>query len=757
MRGLKYARAVTTGLIALLVATTPFMAITERAWAEPALFEVVLVSWGPPTVPPEVGPGDVANLNIALQYQGWSQLTSVVGNLTVPSELGALNNPIAYHSGLIQMGRVVTLEYLVQVSKEATPGDYTAVLRVQARASAFWKEEELEVTVSLSGKPTLDAQLIEHETHAGKAEVNLIISNNGSAAASEIRLELTSPQGVFVENPERSIEVLDPDQHVQAPIKLWIPKTYELSAISLTAIIDYKGPLGAAYNDVETLWLFVKESPKPLVSVELDKTSLTGGSEGELLVTVVNMGSSGILDVSLSLNAQYPLTTRGRTVAAYRPLIEAGDSWVVPFEFSTEPVNTRTTALVTVDLEYRDEYGYSGREVHTLLVIVKPTAEPRIELSMEPKRMEANTESALNITVSNAGSQDVYNISVRLDVTSQLIHLTSTEEFFIAELHVGELAAVTAPVMTLYTTATAASKVTVQVSYRDSFGRSYVENAVFTLLVVPREVERKVRVEIIPEEFQIGKENEAVVKVTNTGPSPVIGLEINLEGSPPTRVFGSSRIYVDSLKPNETREYRVRIYVPATAAAATTTIGVMLSYLDTELGLVTTDSLSFSMLLRGFIELKMVDYAAVPKSPRPGQPFSITVTLTNTGTSTAYAAYAFPVTRGLPLETFGPKSVYIGNVEVNIPTTFTINLMLHNTTLSELKIPVTITYMDNLRTLQNVTYELHVEVSSQPTTQEAIGEGRGIIDLTSILTVALPAAAAAGLGAFLFRRFRKRE
>ncbi|MEM2875705.1 MAG: carboxypeptidase regulatory-like domain-containing protein [Candidatus Bathyarchaeia archaeon] len=392
-----------------------------------------------------------------------------------------------------------------------------------------------------------------------------------------------------------------------------------------------------------------------------------------------------------------------------------------------------------------------------LSVLVAPSIEePRVEVSIEPKKVQSDTEHTLNVKLRNISAQEIHKISVKLDTTPHLILLTPTEEFFIDELREGGLVTLTVPVVVLPATTTTPSKVTAQITYEDSFSRKYVKNMDLSLVVVPKKVEPKVYVEISPEELQIGKENAATLKILNKGASPVRGLEVNLESSPPIKIFGSSRIYVDYMDSDDVGEDKVRAYVPATSTTDTATLTVLLSYLDPDVGSVTRDSFSFSILLRGFIELRLVDYAVVPKKPIPGQPFSITVTLTNTGTSAAYATYAFPVTRELPVETFGPKSVYIGNVEVNTPITFTLNLILQNTTLSDLSLPITITYMDNLRTLHDVTYDLHFEVAPKPTTQEVVGGSR-FLDLGNILTFALSAAVLIAVAVLLFRRLRKRE
>jgi hypothetical protein len=143
------------------------------------------------------------------------------------------------------------------------------------------------------------------------------------------------------------------------------------------------------------------------------------------------------------------------------------------------------------------------------------------------------------------------------------------------------------------------------------------------------------------------------------------------------------------------------------------------TYFDEEVWLEQSESYALNFLLRGLIDISLTDQVVIPSETRIGSPFSATVTITNIGTSTAYAASASPELENLPVKTFGPKSVYIGDIKLNLPTTFTINLQLENTTENEIIIPVTLTYMDNLRkTYENIPVSISHETNPSPGTPQ---------------------------------------
>lgn len=113
----------------------------------------------------------------------------------------------------------------------------------------------------------------------------------------------------------------------------------------------------------------------------------------------------------------------------------------------------------------------------------------------------------------------------------------------------------------------------------------------------------------------------------------------------------------------------------------------------------------------------------MPEVVSVGRPGSVTITLVNVGTTTATATYIIPVETEYvrPLT----RSTFIGNVQVNTPTTFTISFMVEKKPRGEVvTLPLVVTYMDNLRMEHNTTITIPVKVSTAPQhTQHSVGKG----------------------------------
>ena len=220
----------------------------------------------------------------------------------------------------------------------------------------------------------------------------------------------------------------------------------------------------------------------------------------------------------------------------------------------------------------------------------------------------------------------------------------------------------------------------------------------------------------------------------NTCNFTIRDVELALTPSGNVVFLNETIIRIGDVQAGISKDIYLSIYVPSSSGNSAS-LSISATYINEESGMYETLKQVKSFLLRGLIEITLTDVAVIPERPSPGQPFSITLTVTNIGTSTAYALYALPVTEGLPVKTYGTKSVYIGNLEINTPVSFTITLILTEkakVTLlkgisGSLRIPIMLIYMDNLRTLHNKTIIIPISISNQTVTTTPSSGSKGII------------------------------
>jgi len=273
---------------------------------------------------------------------------------------------------------------------------------------------------------------------------------------------------------------------------------------------------------------------------------------------------------------------------------------------------------------------------------------------------------------------------------------------------------------------------TVEASYLGPKNLVYLYSETLQLAVKSSNPNVPLTLRLGSKELSVGKTSKIYVEVGNNGTSTISEIKLVLSPDGTLKILGPAIFYIDRLESGRSKYIETEVYVPSTTVQSGSLI-VTAAYLDEDSWLNQNENFQLSISLRGLIVISVTDFAVIPSTPSKGSPFSVTLTITNTGTTTAYSTSAMPILEGLPVKPFGPKSVYIGNLETNLPTTFTLNMRLENTTETEIALPVTITYMDNLRSIYNFTLTIPIEVGAPSGSLPQPGRSFNILDIPTII------------------------
>ncbi|MCJ7770852.1 hypothetical protein MUP37_04665, partial [Candidatus Bathyarchaeota archaeon] len=214
-------------------------------------------------------------------------------------------------------------------------------------------------------------------------------------------------------------------------------------------------------------------------------------------------------------------------------------------------------------------------------------------------------------------------------------------------------------------------------------------------------------------------------------------------------------VQIVSIEGGESAQVAIRAFAPTTTASSAL-LQIYLKYYDND-EVLTQETRTLGLLSKGIIDLELVDYSVIPKSPSTGQIFSITATMTNTGTVTAYSLTATPnLTSAFKI--FGSRSIFIGDVQANTQTTFTLSLQVDNKTApGDYLIKVELSFSDNLRNDLSVTEEIPVTVSEPAQQQSNQNTQQPVVTaLRQAGPYVLTGAAMLGVGFLLGKRLKKK-
>jgi len=360
----------------------------------------------------------------------------------------------------------------------------------------------------------------------------------------------------------------------------------------------------------------------------------------------------------------------------------------------------------SLDLEYYISMYVVPKE--KLEITFEVTGKPEIEASFVSDSLNEGRQQAY-IYLTNKGDGSAQNLKVnRIYTSSASVEIGSVS--LPSVLNPGDKAIVP---LTIYIPIGIEGRtllLTVETECLGPTNVPYFFSDTLQIPVKPSSPAFLLSIDLKPREIVVGKSSKIYIDLVNAGNYTLSDIELTLTPDISLKIFGSTTLYVETLSPKESKRFETEIYVPPATTLTSAALTATYMYVDSNLLITQSRSQQLSVLLRGLIEVSLTDLAVIPSAPVPGSPFSITMTVTNVGTTAAYAASGMPVLEGLPLKTFGPKSVYIGNIEANLLTTFTLNMRLENTTAKEITLPVVLSYMDNLRSLHNVTFSVPIEI-----------------------------------------------
>jgi len=301
--------------------------------------------------------------------------------------------------------------------------------------------------------------------------------------------------------------------------------------------------------------------------------------------------------------------------------------------------------------------------------------------------------------------------------------------------------------------------ITLSSTYRDSYlnTRSYTQTLGFYVATLQAGVS-PITLSVEPKTLVAGKVNNLTITITNSGTSALSRLSVSFTFTSGQLTWLSPDLFqAQSFPAGQTVAISAKAYDPPLSTASTN-LQVSLKYYDTN-NTLNQETRSVGLLSEGTVELTLVDLSTIPQNPSARQVFSITASLTNTGTITASAVTATPLTpQGFTL--FGARSIFVGDMQVNTPTTFTISLFVGNATASGgYTIPIQLTYLDNLRNKLTSTITVSVTLGASTATQTRVAEAspltRGSLLLVVIAAV-IAALVTLTAGYFLGKRSTRR-
>jgi uncharacterized repeat protein (TIGR01451 family) len=571
------------------------------------------------------------------------------------------------------------------------------------------------------------------EAAPGDLNVPLTISIQyfGYYTATSIRAKLLLPSNfsnaLGTEEPTAAAVNVQPNTIFSLTYYLNISPNATIGKHTFTAKIMWNTTW--EYNMIEQVNFTVSLNGKVTLNFEPSDIYLSPGQFNTITFKVENLGDGEArnLNINVLSPAQTIVDKPSQTIDKIEPHSKTNVTLnvYVASNLAGQPIT------ITLTGGYRDAYLNQRSFSQNIGFLVNPVEMAMFKISCDKVYLKVGEVNLVKVLLENFGKTPLKNMTLSVSTSQFLSLIEGDGKMFLGTLQPQDKVETLLKIYVSPTSQTS-STITFTVTYYDTSGILKSENRYLTFLLNTTTWVSPISINVNPTTLVAGKLNDIEVLLTNTGDTAIKGLSITFS-------FPSSQVTwltpdmfkAEKISPRETVTIKGRAYNPPTATTSTI-MQMNIKYYD-ESGNLYQESRSVGMLSQGIIELKVIDTTILPEKPSPGQIFSITITITNVGTITASSVSALPQLPG-GFRMFGSKSVFVGDMQVNVPTTFTLSIQALNTTRPQkYSIPVTVTYYDNLRELHSLNLNLTVDVQEKNVVTSATATRGNALNLSSLI------------------------
>ncbi|HVX01784.1 MAG TPA: hypothetical protein VHA09_01380 [Nitrososphaera sp.] len=291
---------------------------TDRTTAPPA---------GTPLSKVEVAPGDGSSiLAVTLVNRGFSDITSVVGTLSLPSGFSSSSSPFgssqatAAYNGIVTAGNTFTLFFQVNVSNSTSVQDYTAGLKVEyskTLETGLPRTADINVPFKVTGRVILDASSEGGVAPGSSGKVTIKITNIGSAPAAGVVVTVPGSSGVnpttqqasLVAVGKKSFEIgtVAPGGSITIEPVLYAGNSASETLQTIPLDITYGNSYGEKKDSEVPVGLIILpksvSSPLSVGLVGNSSSIMTAGKIADLNIAIANTGSQQLSDVVASISS----------------------------------------------------------------------------------------------------------------------------------------------------------------------------------------------------------------------------------------------------------------------------------------------------------------------------------------------------------------------------------------------------------------------------------------------------------------------
>ena len=322
--------------------------------------------------PKEFRPSEMAHIDITIKnigtkpaYYVATDIVTVTSGRSIMKVIGESKKDI----GIVTGDDEETVKYEIRIDKDAEKGVYYIPLKVT------WKDEYDEESQTKSEELYLGVSVVEYAKEAkiditnattipeyiqpgGTGILNIEMKNVGSIEVSSLKLKLL-PDPPFTpagSDLEEYFSKLRPGETIVAKFNIGVDVSAESKLYDLDLVLEYEDENKKDNLKNSTIGLMVRGTPKIYIQeIVVEPGKLTQGTEGLLMVRVINSGTDDAVDVKIRISEKDILTESHYFIGEISP----GQSETATFGINVDKEAEAGDYGLGIDISFKDKYSES--------------------------------------------------------------------------------------------------------------------------------------------------------------------------------------------------------------------------------------------------------------------------------------------------------------------------------------------------------------------------------------------------------------
>jgi hypothetical protein len=541
-------------------------------------------------------------------------------------------------------------------------------------------------------------------------QLYLTIRNIGDATALQIWISISLPSSatggaLMILNGSDGrwyIDSLASSESYSIPLNIYVSPSAAGNIYQITITLSYQ--YYGSKTETRSIGVYVPplEIQGAILSLSLSPYEINFGRNNNLTLKIKNIGDADAKQVSIALNmpgaGMSPLSLVNSDGKWYFDTIKVNEEIEIPITIYASVSSAGQTYQLPITISYSD-YIKSKTETKYLTLIVPFSTSPLVnfEINVNPQDLNAGELNKIHIYLHNKGDSDASYVQILLNMPSGLVLKESDGHWLIDKIKSGESVDLEVSIYVSPLASGNTYQIPIIITYYDSLLRMKQETR-YISLNVPTIYSKQavIDVSLNKNELKSGEINNLNLTIKNEGngiaKSIFVSLTIPIQSV--ILLDSDGNWYIDELKPGESITIPLKLFASPSSSGLLTTFTFSISYIDTNLKNKQQIS-NIGMIIRGVVDIIVLDSSVFPSQITIGKPFSITVSIINLGTTTAQSVMIYP-SESNGLKPVSYDKIFLGDLSVNTPSSFTISYYATNITSGRYILNLEYTYKDNL-------------------------------------------------------------